>query len=217
MRAQNCMSCLIQTKKILEILGGGNTSQQPSLLHTAKINGKMLSLGDKSEVPFALPRGKCLASSPHPNLGNRLIRTLQKAKRRGLEGPFPWGHPAHQLQGRRAAGPQPFPGMGATTLLCVSGSRQAPSLSSGPDPYPFHPTRQREKCYQAAARRRIWPCLQIQPRLLSTVWQEMPPEGWWWGGVVSSFPSLWVRESTHGFERHRIPAAQGVSFLLCSL
>lgn len=103
LRAQNCMSCLIQTKKILEILGGGNTSQQPSLLHTAKINGKMLSLGDKSEVPFALPRGKCLASSPHPNLGNRLIRTLQKAKRRGLEGPFPWGHPAHQLQGRRAA------------------------------------------------------------------------------------------------------------------
>lgn len=62
----------------------------------------MLLLGDKSEVPFALPRGKCLALSPCPSLGSRLIKALHKGKRQRLEGPYPQEYPAHQLQGRRA-------------------------------------------------------------------------------------------------------------------
>lgn len=123
----------------------GKYQPKPSLLCTAKRNWKMMNLGEESEVPFALPREKCLASSPHPNLSNCLIRTLQKAKRLGLERPFPWGtRPA-------AAGLQPFPGLGATTLVCVSGSCQDPSLSSGPDPFPSHPTRQRGKMLQGSS------------------------------------------------------------------
>lgn len=58
----------------------GKYQPKPSLLCTAKRNRKTVNLGDKSEVPFALPWEKCLASSPHPNLSNCLIRALQKAK-----------------------------------------------------------------------------------------------------------------------------------------
>lgn len=101
-------------RKSPNFFGGEKTVQQPSLLCAAKRNGKMLSPGDKSEVPFAFLRGKCIASSPHPNLGNRLIRTLQKAKRRGLEGPFPWGQPNPP-----AAGPQGrSPSLGWVPPLC---------------------------------------------------------------------------------------------------
>lgn len=39
-----------------------------------------------------------------------------------------------------------------------------PSASpSRTDPYPFHPTRLRGRCYQAAASRCIWPCLKVSP------------------------------------------------------
>lgn len=155
---------------------GENTSQQPSPLCTGKGKWKMLSLGDNSEVPFGLPRGKCLASSPHPNLDDHSIRTLQKAKDKG------WRDTSHgdtQPTSCRAAGPQAFPELNATPLLCVSGSSQASGLSSGLDPYRFPPQGRGKKCYWSAASMHIWPCLQIQPQLLSAVWQEMTPKGWW--------------------------------------
>lgn len=188
MEALGCseLHVLPLSKKKKKILGKktlwGKYQPKPSLLCTAKRNGKMLNLGEKSEVLFALPREKCLASSPHPNLGNCLIRTLQKAKRQGLTRPFPWDT---QTSRCRAAA---LPWAGCHHFG-VSGSCQAPSLSSGPDPYLSHPIRGRGKCYKAEALRHIWPSLKIQPQLLSTIWQEMPPEGCWWG---HSFLPLWV-------------------------
>lgn len=121
---------------------GENTSQQPSLLCTAKRNGKMLGSGDKSEVPFALPRGKCLALSPHPNLGNRLIRMLQTAKRRRLEGHFPWGHPAHQLQRRRAA-TLPWPGCHHFALCFRVAPSPQPLLWARSLPIPPHKVKEK--------------------------------------------------------------------------
>lgn len=95
-------------------------------LYIAKRNEKMLLLGDKSEVPFALPRGKCLALSPCPSLGSHLIKALHKGKRQRLEGPFLQEYPAHQLQGRRA-----------TALLLAGCHRFALCLRDLPSPQPL--------------------------------------------------------------------------------
>lgn len=109
---QNCSYSLIQTENALKVCWvlfllffKATTARKKTQLplYTAKRNGKRLHLGDKTSVPFALSTGKCLASSPHPSLGNCLIKALHKGKRQGLEGPFPCRHPAHQLHGRSSS------------------------------------------------------------------------------------------------------------------